>query len=60
MDEPPDDPPPSRGRALAALLVVLALVAGGWWLAHTLSATSRLEDCLMAGRRNCAPINPGG
>lgn len=52
-----DDPaPPSRARALAALVLLLALVAGGYLLARHLASVARTEDCLMAGRRNCAPV----
>lgn len=51
-----EDPPPSRTRALVALLLLLALVAGGWLLSRHLSQVASTEDCLMAGRRNCAPI----
>lgn len=50
------EPPPSRARALLALLLLLALVAGGWVLARHLAQVARTEDCLMAGRRNCAPV----
>ena len=46
---------PSRG-ALLALAVIAALVLGGLWLAHTLHGVGRLQDCVMAGRSNCAPI----
>ena len=53
-----DATPPGRGGALAALLLMIALVAGGYWLTHRLAATGHIEDCLMAGRRNCAPIQP--
>lgn len=53
-----EEPPPSRARALLALVLLLALVAGGWALAHHLAQVARTEDCLMAGRRNCAPIQP--
>jgi hypothetical protein len=53
-----EEPPPSRTRALVALLLLLALVGGGWLLAQHLAQVARTEDCLMAGRRNCAPIQP--
>lgn len=53
-----DDPPPSRARALAALAVLAVLVLGGFWLSRQLASVSRTEDCVMAGRRNCAPIDP--
>ncbi|MBN8890345.1 MAG: hypothetical protein J0H91_08625 [Rhodospirillales bacterium] len=55
----PDDPePPSRRTALAAMVLILLLVLGGIWLARRMHDNSRIEDCLMAGRRNCAPIAP--
>ena len=53
-----DPPPPSRARALAALVLLLVLVAGGYVLARHLASVTKTEDCLMAGRRNCAPIKP--
>lgn len=53
-----EDPPPSRARALAALLLLAVLVLGGWLLARHLASVTDTEDCLMAGRRNCAPIKP--
>jgi hypothetical protein len=39
-----------------ALLLLLVLVGGGWVLARHLAQVAKTEDCLMAGRRNCAPI----
>lgn len=49
----PDDDPPSRRNALIALLVVTALIGVGWWLGDILSGVSRIQDCVMSGRRNC-------
>ena len=51
-----EPPPPSRVRALVAIALLLLLVVGGYFLARHLAAVTRTEDCLMAGRRNCAPI----
>ena len=51
----PDDGPPRRG-ALVALVVLAVLIAGGLWLSRTLHETGRLQDCVMAGRNNCAPV----
>ena len=45
----------SRGP-LIALVLIVALVAGGLWLSQHLSATAKLQDCVMSGRTNCAPI----
>ena len=42
-----------RTAGLAALAVVLLLLIGGLMLAKTLRSKSMLEDCLMAGRRDC-------
>jgi hypothetical protein len=48
--------PPSRRGPLIALIVVVAIVAAGIWLSQTLRGTSRIQDCVMAGRTNCAPV----
>ena len=45
-------------RSLAGLAFTLALVVAGLFLVQRLAATSHLEDCLMQGRTNCAPIDP--
>ena len=48
-----DDEPPSRRNALVALVVVTVLIGVGWWLGDILAGVSRIQDCVMAGRRNC-------
>jgi hypothetical protein len=45
----------SRG-AVAALCVLAVLVLGGLWLTHVLSGAATVQDCVSAGRTNCAPI----
>jgi hypothetical protein len=45
-----------RSAALLGLIVVLSLAIAGILLLHALERKSRLEDCLMSGRSNCAPI----
>jgi hypothetical protein len=60
MTEPePQGPqvPNSRRAALVALVFILLLVLGGLLLEHVLRATSDLQDCVMQGRTNCAPID---
>jgi hypothetical protein len=54
--EPPDDDR-RRRTALIGLVIAAALVLFGWWLARELTSASRLQDCVMSGRRNCAPID---
>jgi hypothetical protein len=39
--------------SLAAIVVVLVLLVGGLFLVRHLRRASLIEDCLMAGRRNC-------
>ena len=51
-----DGEPDSRRPALIGLAVVLVLVIAGYFLVTALRDNSKLEDCLMSGRRNCAPI----
>ena len=46
----------SRRGPLVALVVVIVLVVGGLALTHVLSGVSRIQDCAMAGRSNCAPV----
>jgi hypothetical protein len=59
---PPDDPhghhsgPPGFAIALVLGAFAIALV-GGYFLVMKLADMSRMEDCLMSGRRNCAPID---
>jgi hypothetical protein len=46
----------SRRGAVAGLAIAVALLVVGVWLAHTLTATSKMQDCLMSGRTNCNVI----
>jgi len=57
---PPEEPrPPSSRRGLFIALALLAVLAGGGWLlVRQLMADSKLQDCVMSGRKNCAPASP--
>jgi len=46
----------NRRGAIAGLVIAVVMLAIGLWLAHDLSAASKLQDCLMSGRTNCAII----
>jgi hypothetical protein len=51
----------SRSRALIGLVVIAVLVVAAVYLVNALRNESKLEDCLMSGRSNCAPIQvPAG
>lgn len=54
-----DEELPDRRRAALMLLLVLLLVIGGVALVHVLRDMSRIQDCAMSGRTNCAPIDVG-
>ena len=51
-----DDTDQRRSAALIGLIIILALAIAGVVLVRELRDRSRLEDCLMSGRTNCAPI----
>ena len=51
-DEDADD----DGPKLIGIIVVLALAICGIVLINALRRESALEDCVMSGRTNCAPI----
>ena len=56
---PPSDPqnePNDRATVLAGLVVVV-LVVGGWFLVQRMIADAKIQDCVMSGRHNCAPID---
>ncbi|HUN73946.1 MAG TPA: hypothetical protein VMU40_05475 [Steroidobacteraceae bacterium] len=55
--EEPGAPRDSRRAALVGLIVTLLLVTGGVVLVHVLGRAARLQDCVMSGRTNCAPID---
>jgi hypothetical protein len=52
----PDPEPDSRRGAVIGLAIILALVVAGYFLMTALHEKAALEDCLMSGRKNCAPI----
>ena len=48
---------PSPGALLIGFLLVIGL---GYFLTVKLREMSRIQDCVMSGRTNCAPIPTGG
>lgn len=54
-----DTDQPSRRGALIAMVLIAAALVGGYALTRKLSSNAASEDCLMAGRKNCAPIVDG-
>ncbi|WP_441236030.1 hypothetical protein [Bradyrhizobium sp. 930_D9_N1_4] len=48
----------NRRGAVAGLIIAFLILGVGWWLARDLTAASKMQDCLMSGRRNCNVIEP--
>lgn len=46
----------NRRGTIAGLTIAVVLLVVGLWLAHELTASSKLQDCLMSGRTNCNVI----
>lgn len=51
-------PRDQRVAALIGLVIALLLVVCGVLLIRQLGRMGRLQDCVMSGRTNCAPIDP--
>lgn len=47
----------SQRAALIGLAICLLLVLGGLFLVHELKKMSDVQDCVMQGRTNCAPVD---
>ncbi len=52
--ENPRQGPPTR--ALIGLVVIIAVVFGAYWMLARIHASNTIQDCVMAGRHNCAPV----
>jgi hypothetical protein len=40
----------------AGVAIVAVLIIGGVWIANKMAEVRREQDCVLSGRRNCAPI----
>jgi hypothetical protein len=54
---PAREPAGKRYGPLVALVVVVILAGVGWMVIERLMAMSRMQDCIMSGRKNCAPVD---
>jgi hypothetical protein len=55
-----DHPGISDRKLMIVILVILALTVGGWFVIQQLIATTRVQDCITRGGRNCTSIpDPG-
>lgn len=54
-----DEPDDYRHRMLtnvAGVAVVVLLIAIGIWIADTMASMRKNQDCVLSGRRGCAPV----
>jgi hypothetical protein len=56
-DDDDDDGGGSGRGALIGLAVTAVLVIAAYFLVNALRNEGKMEDCLMAGRSNCAPLD---
>lgn len=54
-----EDPPPSRRGAIATLVLLAVAVLVAIFIINRLHSMSSMQDCLMSGRTNCAPVSSG-
>ncbi len=47
-------------RSLAGLAVILGLVVISLYLVQRLAEVSRVQDCVMSGRKNCETMDLSG
>jgi hypothetical protein len=52
-DSQDDQAAERRTASLAAVVVILLLLVSGLFLVQQLRAATKLEDCLLSGRRDC-------
>ena len=56
QDDTPDDYRHRMIMNAAALAFVVLLAAAGLWLADTMASMRKNQDCVLAGRRGCTPV----
>lgn len=59
MADDDDQPETERQRMMINIGIAVflaALIGGGIWLANTMVDVRKTQDCVLSGRRNCAPI----
>jgi hypothetical protein len=55
-DDTPDDYRTRMTVNIIAFAFIVLLIGAGYWIADTMAAMRKSQDCVLSGRRNCAPI----
>jgi hypothetical protein len=59
VEEEEEDDAEYRYRMLTnfiGMALIAILIGTGVWLAHAIADMRKTQDCVLSGRRNCAPI----
>jgi len=56
MADPPDEYRRRQIANVAGFGACVLLIMAGVWIAITMADHQRNQDCVLAGRKNCAPI----
>ena len=59
MNEEQDADGIRKRQNIAAAIVLVVLFLGGLWLVNALRNYMKIEECIEAGHRNCAPLDVG-
>jgi hypothetical protein len=43
---------------MAFLLLVVFLCVAGWFIVSWMSDSTKIQDCVMSGRKNCTEMDP--
>lgn len=38
--------------------LIVVLCVAGWFIVNWMQSTTSIQDCVMSGRKNCAPLDP--
>ncbi|WP_085090309.1 hypothetical protein [Azospirillum oryzae] len=55
-DRTPNDDRPRMAANLGAAIAIMIVLMLGYWLMDALMRQSKTEDCLLAHRRTCGPV----
>lgn len=56
MADDREEPPGSPWRAVVGLALLAGLIVAVLFIMHELQHAAAIQDCVAAGRTNCAPI----
>jgi hypothetical protein len=61
LPKPAPKPPksePAHPFGVVPLVLIAVVIASGWYLIRSIGESSKMQDCIQSGRKNCAPLDP--